>query len=102
MGLSALLDSKSKNSVGDLSSGWRQFVLDHLDYIAFRSKTYEIEDKLMNLYRYDLNRFLKESLKRHQDIGWIVQLLNSFKNDFDFGEVKYLIVPEDNLITNLS
>ena len=101
MSLSALITNSQKNTVSDDQGKWRQFVLDHLDYIALRSTVYAIDAPLMNLYRYDLRRFLKAYLKRHQDLGWIVQLLNSMPNDMDFAEAGNLIVPDDDLINRL-
>lgn len=101
MSLSELITDNQRNTVSDDQGKWRQFVLDHLDYIALRSTTFAIDAPLMNLYRYDLRRFLKDYLKRHEDIGWIVQLLNSLPNDFAFHESGNLVVPEDSLITKL-
>ena len=101
MSLSNLLTKTQRNTVSDDQGRWRMYCLDHLDYIAMRSTTYVIDAPLMNLYRYDLRRFLKHYLKRHEDIGWIVQLLNNMRNDFDFSEPGNLIVPEDSLITSL-
>lgn len=101
MGISALLNSALETTVSDDKGTWRQYILDHLDYIAARSSTFPIEPTLMNQYRYDLRRFLKYNMNRHQDIGWIVQLLNNMKNDFDFVDVTNLIIPDDSLITQL-
>lgn len=101
MGLSTLIDQVQRNTVADDGGKWRQFILDHLNYISLRSTVFVIEPTLMNLYRYDLRRFLKDYLHRHEDITWIVQLLNMMQNDFAFEEVTNLIVPEDSLITKL-
>lgn len=101
MGLSSLMTNALRTTISDDQGTWRQFVLDHLDYIALRSRSYLIDPPLMNLYRYDLKRFLKDYLKRHEDMGWIVQLMNSMKNDFDFVDIENLIVPEDSLLQKL-
>jgi hypothetical protein len=101
MSLSDLLTNAQSNTVSLDDPKWFQFVLDHLDYIKARSTVFAIDAPLMNLYRYDLRRFLKVYMKRHEDIGGIVQLLNGIKNDFEFAEPRNLIIPEDSLITKL-
>ena len=103
MTLSALLGQSQRSSLGDDQGGWRQFVLDHLDYISKRSKTYDIAADLMNLYRYDLKRFLKDypGIKRNEDIAWIVLLLNDLPNDFSFVNPGKYIIPSDDLIKTL-
>lgn len=101
MGISSLLNSALEKTVSDDHGPWRQFVLDHLDYIQQRSQTFSIEPTLMNQYRYDLKRFLKYHMNRHQDICWIVQLLNKLPNDFDFVDRSEIMVPTDSLITQL-
>jgi hypothetical protein len=101
MGISALLDSALEKIVSDDQGSWRQYVLDHLDYISSRSSIFPIEPTVMNRYRYDLRSFLKYSMNRHQDIGWIVQLLNNIRNDFEFIDKTNLIIPDDSLITQI-
>lgn len=101
MSLTNLFLTNRRNSVSDDQGRWRQFILDHLDYIAARSRTFDIQPEMMNLYRYDLARFLKDELNRHEDLGWIVQLLNGMDNDFAFVDVSLLIVPDDALILKL-
>ena len=101
MGISNLLNSALIQTVSDDKGSWRQYVLDHLDYISSRSTLFPIEPTLMNQYRYDLRRFLKYHMNRHQDIGWIVQLLNNIRNDFEFTDIDNLIIPDDSFITQL-
>jgi len=101
MGISSLLNSALETTVSDDKGEWRQFILDHLDYISNRSSTFPIEPELMNRYRYDIRSFLKYNMNRHQDIGWIVQLLNGLQNDFEFVDITNLIIPDDSLITQL-
>lgn len=101
MGLSALIMNAKIDTVSDDHDTWRQFILDHLDYISARSQNFTIQPELMNLYRYDLQRFLKDYMKRNQDITWIVQLLNDLPNDFDFVDIETIIIPTDRLITDL-
>jgi hypothetical protein len=101
MGLSDLLQNSQRNTTSDDQGAWRIFILDHLDYIAKYSKTYDIDAPLMNQYRYNLNHFLREHLQRREDIGWIVLLLNSLHNDFEFFETGHFVIPQDKLITDL-
>lgn len=101
MGLSTLLAATQQDSFDDDHGLWRQFILDHLDLIARRSGKYALDATLVNQYRYDLNHFLKDHLKRRNDIGWIVLLLNNLKNDFEFSEPVTLIIPSDKLIGDL-
>lgn len=101
MGIANLLSSALDETVSDDRGRWRQFILDHLDYIKDRSTSFPISPELMNKYRYDLRRYLKYEMSRHKDIGWIVQLLNNIRNDFEFVDMTNLIVPTDSLITNL-
>jgi hypothetical protein len=101
MGLSALLNDTRQYQMSDDQGKWRQFILDHLDYIAQQATTYQISATLMNMYRYDLRRFLKEDRNRNEDMAWIVLLLNYLPNDFSFVDIKTLIVPTDDLIINL-
>lgn len=101
MGLSTLIAQSTLNTVSDDQGPWRQFILDHLLYISIRSKTYLIEPDLMNLYRYDLKRFLKNYMKLHEDIAWIVLLLNDLPNDFSFDTSRNLVIPTDRFITDL-
>jgi hypothetical protein len=100
MSLSDLLE-KAIDPHGDDQGPWRQFVLDHLDWIAVRSKSYLPSDVLMYQYRYDLVRYLKEARSRKTDIAWIVLLLNDIPSDFDFEEPQSLIIPSDELIQSL-
>jgi hypothetical protein len=80
---------------------WRQFVLDHLDYIAKATRPVDLDILLINQYRYDLPRFLKERMGLRTDMAWIVVLLNNMTSDFDFKEPGTLIVPGDDTIINL-
>lgn len=103
MALSTLLLNTIKGpsviDSGDLK--WQQFLKDHLDYIAIRSETYDIDGSSMEIYRYDLGRFLKEKLSRQVDLTKIVLLLNNMYNDFDFKDPKKYIIPSDALINSL-
>jgi hypothetical protein len=101
MGLSAYLDETRLNSLGDDQGRWRQYVLDHLDYIAGFSRKYEIDAPLINQFRYDLKRFLKEYLSLQEDIAWIVLLLNNMPNDFSFSEAGEYTIPNDQDIKKL-
>ncbi len=103
MSLSSLLskDIKGNSGIDWSNEKWRQFILDHLDYIAVRCTTYSIDAPQMNLFRYDLKRFLKVRMNRHEDLTWVVQLLNSIKIDFEFDEPRDLLIPSDTDIINL-
>ena len=101
MSLTDLINQSIKTTTSDDQVDWRQFILDHLDYIAARSTTFSIDPPLMNQYRYDLKRMLKVYFKRHQDMEWIVLLLNNLPNDFSFYEPMSITIPSDELITNL-
>lgn len=101
MGLSSQLAQQMKSALSDDQGKWRQYIVDHLDYIAARSTTYNIEPSVMEQYRYDLDRFLKEKLTRHEDLGWIVLYLNSMPNDLLFVDVKKIVVPSDSLIQSM-
>lgn len=63
--------------------------------------TYAIEPEVMNLYRYDLDRFLKDRMNRHADIAWIVKLLNNLPNDLSFDTAGDFLIPTDSLIQKL-
>lgn len=101
MSLSTDLAASDTDKLGDDQGTWRQFILDHVDYISKRSITYDIDGALMNLYRYDLKRFLKTHLSRQRDIAWIVLLLNDFHNDFEFVNPGKYIIPSDELVNGL-
>lgn len=101
MSLSQLLDKSQQDSMGDDQSTWRQFILDHLDYIAKNSRRYDIDANQMTEYRYDLKRYLKNELTLHFDIAWIVLLLNDLFNDFDFDQPGIYVIPNDRLINDL-
>lgn len=101
MSLSALLNTVANGTASDDNGPWRQFILDHLDYIAARSKTYTIEADAMNRYQYDIKRFLFDKLQVHEDIAWIVRYLNHLPNDFAFNTSGDFIIPTDSLIINL-
>jgi hypothetical protein len=101
MSLSKRLGNANRTQMGDDQGRWRQFILDHLDFIARRSQTKEIPAEMMNLYRYDLDRFLKQECSRNEDIAWIVLLINDLPSDFEFVGVRFLIVPTDDLISSL-
>lgn len=101
MSLIAMLSVGQNGNFGDDQGLWRQFVLDHLDFIARRSQTYEIDSLLMNLYRYDLKRFLREHLKIHGDIAWIVLLLNNLSNDLEWETEGSYVIPDNSLISQL-
>lgn len=101
MSLSAMLSSVSNGTVSDDQGPWRQFILDHLDYIAARSKVYTIEPDAMNRYKYDLKRLLFDKFQIHEDIAWIVRYLNQLKSDLEFDKPGDFIIPTDSLIVNL-
>lgn len=101
MSLTTMLTVSQNGNFGDDQGPWRQFILDHLDFIAARSRTYEIDSPLMNLYRYDLKRFLRENLKIHGDLAWIVLLLNNLKNDLEWNTEGSYIIPDSNIIAQL-
>lgn len=101
MGLRTLFDSVIQNTVEDDQGTWRQFVLDHLDYIAHQSQSFLVDETVMNRYRYDMRLFLKENLNRHQDMLWVVQILNDVPTEFDFHGAMTLIVPTDDLLVGL-
>ncbi len=101
MGLSSHIVAQQDATVSDDQGPWRMYILDHLDYIVVRSRVYDIDAKLMNVYRYDLRRFLKDHLNRYMDIGWIVQLINNFPNDFEFYKPGRIVIPDDTVIENM-
>ena len=55
MSLSTILQNRLSTDMGDDSGPWRQFILDHLNYIALRSTSYSLEPELMYKYQYDLD-----------------------------------------------
>ena len=99
--LSTTLASNQQAIGVSTGTGWAQFVLDHLDYIARRSATYVIDAVTMNDYRYDLQRYLTEKLTHRLDIQWIVLRLNSLPNDLAFDQPGKYIIPSEDLINNL-
>jgi hypothetical protein len=101
MGLSSLLEKVGKGTTSDDNGPWRQFILDHLDYIAARCQTYTIEPDAMNRYKYDIKRFLFDKLQVHEDIAWIVRYLNHLPNDFAFNTPGDFVIPTDSLIIKL-
>lgn len=101
MSLSTDLAASDSGKLGDDQGTWRQYILDHIDYIKRRSTTYDIDGPLMNFYRYDLKRFLKAHLRRQRDIAWIVLLLNDMHNDFEFVNPGKYVIPTDDLINAL-
>lgn len=102
MSLSDILTTKiQKDDGADDQGSWRQFVCDHLDYIAVRSRTYNIKPEVMELYKYDLPRFLKDRMSLHWDIGWIVVLLNDLGSELGFSDYGNYVIPSDTLISNL-
>lgn len=101
MGLSSLLANAAAGSTSDDQGAWRQFILDHLDYIKNRSKVYTIEPDAMYRYQYDVKRFLYEKLQVQQDIGWIFLILNYLPNEFAFDTPGDFYIPTDDLIVSL-
>lgn len=101
MGVSSALAAIARDKTSDDQGPWRQYILDHLDFIARRSKRYDIDGLVMNQYRYNLAHYLKENMKRRQDMAWIVQLLNDIPNDFHFVDQAVYIIPSDELINQL-
>lgn len=101
MALTDLIAAANTSTVGPDNGAWSQFISDHLDYIASQSGKFNIPPDMMNLYKYDLKRFLKEQMKRNEDIAWIVCLLNYMNSDFDFDTSGDYIIPTDALITTL-
>ena len=101
MSLTGLIASSITSEVGDDQAGWRQFVLDHIVYIRNLSKVTVISAEVMNQYRYNLKHYLKQVVRTHQDIGWIVQLLNELRSDMDFYIPGSFYIPQDNTIRDL-
>lgn len=101
MSLSNLLSKQIVNRLSDDGGSWRQFILDHLDYIKNRSQTYVVDEQTANQYRYNFDQFLEEKLERRTDISWIALLLNDLPNDFSFVDRTNYIIPSDDLINNL-
>lgn len=101
MGLSALIQQSLINISQADEDKWRQFILDHLDYITRRSTKYSLDGEVANRYRYDLDHFLKKNMQRSQPMAWIVLSLNGMKNDFEFSGPCDLVIPSDSLIREL-
>lgn len=102
MGLSQILATNiASNVLSDDNGPWRQYILDHLDYISVRTKPSQIDRLLINQYRYDLARYLKDKAGIRGNIAWIVLLLNNIKSDFEFTEPGIYIIPTDDLINAL-
>ena len=101
MRLSDYLSREINNSIADDQGRWRQYVLDHLDYITARSPKYDVADEVMNLFEYDLGRFLKDHMSRSSDLAWIVRLLNNLPNDLSFYKSGIYIIPSDELLNQL-
>lgn len=101
MSLIEIINNNLNTKFSDDQGSWRQFILDHLDYIAQRSNSYMIDADLMYGYRYDLQRYLKENQRIHQDIAWIVLLLNNMGSDLEFDTPGEYVIPNDTLIQNL-
>lgn len=101
MSLAALIRTSAVTTVSDDNGPWRQFVLDHLDWLSARSITFTISPEKMNLFRYDLKRYLKDELNRHEDITWVVLLLNDLGNDFAFDVPGTYLVPADSEVISL-
>lgn len=101
MSLSTILNQRLDDQLSNDGGRWRQFILDHLNYIQNRSQTYVADEQTITQYRYDFDRFIKEKIGRQKDITWIVLLLNNLPNDFSFADKTEYIIPSDDLISNL-
>jgi len=100
MGLSQLLTDSVSVTAND-QGPWRQYVLDHIDWLKARIQPTEIQDLLMNQYRYDLERFLRDEVRLQLDVAWIVLLLNDMSCDFEFVQPGTYLIPQDALINSL-
>lgn len=101
MSLISLINRYNSGTISDDDGTWRQFVLDHADYIKTNSQLYEITESVMNIYKYDLRRFLKEKMGRNEDVEWIFLIINDLKSDFDFDVAKNYYIPADTFMINL-
>ena len=101
MTLVDIIKNANSSVVYDDGGPWRQFILDHLDFIASKSQVYSIAPEVMYLYQYDLKRFLKEKMQINEDIAWIVLLLNNLSSDFEFDSPGNFTIPSDRLILQL-
>lgn len=101
MPLDALFEKTQSSTFSDDQGPWRQYILDHLDNIRKTSETFVLDGPLMNLYRFDLRRFLYDKMNRHEDLTWIVLLINDIPSELEFVNIDNLIVPTDSLITKL-
>lgn len=100
MSLSSLL-SQAISPYSDDKGSWRQFVLDHLDFIDARSGNFDVDAETVYSFRYDLPRFLRERMSRQVDMAWIVNLLNTLPNDLAFDQAGTYVIPTDRVITDL-
>ncbi len=101
MTIIGLLRRYNKSTISDDNGPWRQFVLDHADYIKENSELYSVGDQLINIYKYDLRRFLKDRMNRTEDIEWIFLIINDLKSDFDFDKTGNYWIPSDQFMIEL-
>ena len=101
MALVDILGNLVNSTCSDDGGRWRQFILDHLMYLRKNSTLYAIDGTIVNRYRYDLAKFLKEYLKLQNDLAWIVLLMNGMANDFEFDSPGEFRIPTDALVLGL-
>lgn len=99
--LDVLMEQAHSKTISDDQGPWRQFVLDHLDYIQARSFVQTISPEVMYRYRYNLGQYLVDQNNRMEDMAWIVRLLNGMSCDLDFVGFSKIYLPSDRTLVDL-
>ena len=99
----ALIDllTNSLDNYDDLDPDWKNFILDHKQYLIDKSTMAIISTSYMQGYRYSLRRYLR-SISYNIHCAWIVGLVNNLPTDVMFTDtVNSLRLPPFSVIESL-
>lgn len=83
MTLTDILSNQLSNVYLDQDDRWRQFIIDHKNYIKLNGQYYTVSAQVMSQCTFDLGRFLRQNaLPRY--FYWIILCINDISNDQEF------------------
>lgn len=91
---------RNLTKINDIDSKWRNFVKDFRNQILLSVTAIELSSYQELIFRYRLRDLLYEA-NYSEDIAWVVVWINDMKNECDFKDKEYLLLPDYNLLTKI-
>lgn len=91
---------RNLTKINDIDSKWRNFVKDFRNQILLTVTSIDLTSYHEMIFRYRLRDLLYEA-KLSEDIAWVVVWINDMRNESDFKNRDYILIPDYNLLTKI-